>query len=76
MFFTKGGEFPSYAMLMKRPLLVLSILIILGTFLPDAKAQTNTVIPANEGAGHVGEYTTVEGVVATVFHFQERKHLS
>ena len=28
-------------MLMKRPILALSILIILGTFLPNAKAQTN-----------------------------------
>jgi hypothetical protein len=32
-----------------------------------AKAQTATVIPANLAASHVGEYATVEGVVAKVF---------
>jgi hypothetical protein len=51
-------------MLMKRPLLALSILIILGTFLRHAKAQTDTVIPANLAAGDVGEYATVEGSIS------------
>ncbi len=32
-----------------------------------AAAQTTTVIPANEAAAHIGEYATVEGVVAKVF---------
>jgi len=31
------------------------------------KAQTTNVIPANEAAAHVGEYATVEGVVAKLF---------
>jgi hypothetical protein len=31
------------------------------------EAQTATVIPANEAAAHIGEYATVEGVVAKVF---------
>ena len=31
------------------------------------EAQTATTIPANHAAGHVGEYATVEGVVAKVF---------
>jgi hypothetical protein len=30
-------------------------------------SQTTTVIPANEAPAHVGQYTTVEGVVAKVF---------
>jgi hypothetical protein len=30
-------------------------------------AQTTTIIPANEAAAHVGEYATVEGVIAKVF---------
>ena len=30
-------------------------------------AQTTTVIPANLAAGHIGQYATVEGVVAKVF---------
>lgn len=33
----------------------------------SAVAQTATVIPANEAAAHIGEYATVEGVVAKVF---------
>jgi hypothetical protein len=41
-------------------------LIIYGAFC-IAHAQTATVIPANEAAAHVGEYATVEGVVAKVF---------
>jgi hypothetical protein len=36
-------------------------------FLASAHAQTATVIPANEAAAHIGEYATVEGVVAKVF---------
>jgi len=32
-----------------------------------ASAQTTTVIPANEAAAHIGQYATVEGVVAKVF---------
>jgi DNA/RNA endonuclease YhcR with UshA esterase domain len=35
--------------------------------LDAAQAQTVTVIPANEAAAHIGEYATVEGVVAKVF---------
>jgi hypothetical protein len=30
-------------------------------------AQTMTAIPANLAAGHIGQYATVEGVVAKVF---------
>jgi len=30
-------------------------------------AQTATVIPANEAAAHIGQYTTVEGFVAKLF---------
>jgi DNA/RNA endonuclease YhcR with UshA esterase domain len=30
-------------------------------------AQTSTIIPASKAAAHVGEYATVEGVVAKVF---------
>ena len=45
----------------------LALLVILQTILTVAHAQTATVIPANEAAAHVGEYTTVEGVVAKVF---------
>jgi hypothetical protein len=33
----------------------------------SALAQTAAVIPANEAAAHIGEYATVEGVVAKVF---------
>ena len=32
-----------------------------------AVAQTATIIPTNEAAAHIGEYATVEGVVAKVF---------
>ena len=42
-------------------------LIISQTVLAIARAQTTTIIPANEAAAHVGEYATVEGVVAKVF---------
>ena len=30
-------------------------------------AETTVVIPANEAAAHIGEYATVEGLVAKVF---------
>jgi DNA/RNA endonuclease YhcR with UshA esterase domain len=45
----------------------LASLIISQTILAIAHAQTATVIPANEAAAHIGEYATVEGVVAKVF---------
>ena len=46
----------------------LALFIILHTvFLASSDAQTATVIPANEAAAHVGEYATVEGVLAKVF---------
>jgi DNA/RNA endonuclease YhcR with UshA esterase domain len=35
--------------------------------LSSAHAQTAIIIPANEAAGHVGQYATVEGVVARIF---------
>jgi len=43
------------------------LLVISQAILAAAHAQTTTVIPANEAAAHVGEYATVEGVVAKVF---------
>ena len=53
---------------MKIPLRLLLMATVLtsccSTFV---EAQTATVIPANLAAGHVGEYATVEGVVAKVF---------
>jgi hypothetical protein len=42
-------------------------LIVCGTLPANVHAQTTTVIPANEAAAHVGEYATVEGVVAKLF---------
>jgi hypothetical protein len=45
----------------------LAFLIISQTILAIAPAQTTTNIPANEAAAHVGEYATVEGVLAKVF---------
>jgi DNA/RNA endonuclease YhcR with UshA esterase domain len=36
-------------------------------FLTAISAQISTIIPANAAAAHVGEYATVEGVVAKVF---------
>jgi hypothetical protein len=36
-------------------------------FLASARAQTATVIPANEAAGRINQYATVEAVVAKVF---------
>jgi hypothetical protein len=45
----------------------LIVYLITCTFLPNVRAQTTTIIPANEAAAHVGEYATVEGVVAKLF---------
>jgi hypothetical protein len=45
----------------------LAVLVFLQTFLAIAHAQTATVNPANEGAAYIGQYATVEGVVAKVF---------
>jgi|SRR5690348_7500910 hypothetical protein len=42
-------------------------LIVCGTLPANVHAQTTTVIPANEAAAHVGEYATVEGIVAKLF---------
>jgi DNA/RNA endonuclease YhcR with UshA esterase domain len=50
---------------LSRYLILLAICSALATEV--AQAQTTTVIPANEAAAHVGEYATVEGVVAKVF---------
>jgi len=50
---------------MKKPVLI----SLFCAFLVISHAQTATVIitiPANEAAAHVGEYATVEGVVAKV----------
>src|SRR4029077_14476176 len=43
------------------------VVICYNAFLVGAQSQTATVIPANEAAAHIGEYVTVEGVVAKVF---------
>jgi hypothetical protein len=46
----------------------LALLVICSALATEiVPAQTTTVIPANEAAAHVGEYATVEGVVAKVF---------
>jgi hypothetical protein len=46
----------------------LAVFIILPpVFLASSQAQTVTVIPANEAAAHINEWTTVEGVVAKMF---------
>jgi hypothetical protein len=37
------------------------------TFLAGVRAQSATIIQANEAAAHIGQYATVEGVVAKVF---------
>src|SRR5258708_22988838 len=47
--------------------MVLLAALICGWDPITARAQTATVIPANLAAGHIGQYTTVEGVVAKVF---------
>jgi DNA/RNA endonuclease YhcR with UshA esterase domain len=41
--------------------------LVICSALSVAQAQTATVIPANEAAAHVGQYATLEGVVAKVF---------
>jgi len=43
------------------------LLVSQAFFLAGVQAQTTTIISANEAAAHVGEYATVEGVVAKVF---------
>jgi DNA/RNA endonuclease YhcR with UshA esterase domain len=46
----------------------IAFLIISYAILFDvARAQTATIIPADLAASHIGEYATVEGVVAKVF---------
>jgi hypothetical protein len=47
----------------------IAILVICGALLSQTviRAQTAAVIPANAATAHVGEYVTVEGVVAKVF---------
>jgi DNA/RNA endonuclease YhcR with UshA esterase domain len=52
---------------MTRLSLCIIYLIVCGTLLANVRAQTTTVIPANEAAAHVCEYATVEGVVAKLF---------
>lgn len=42
-------------------------IICAGLLISSAVVQTATIIQANEAAAHVGEYATVEGVVAKVF---------
>ena len=42
-------------------------LIVCGTLITNVRAQTTTVIPANEAATHVNQYATAESVVAKVF---------
>ncbi len=42
-------------------------LTVCGTLLANVHAQTTTVISANEAAAHIGQYATVEGVVAKLF---------
>src|SRR5258708_2462298 len=43
-----------------------ALLIVCSALLSSVHAHTASVIPANEAAAHVGEYATVEGVVAKV----------
>src|SRR5467141_3874027 len=47
--------------------LLLMATVLTGCCSTFVEAQTATVIPANLAASHVGEYATVEGVVAKVF---------
>jgi hypothetical protein len=54
---------------MSRLLRYLALLVICSALAAEvAPAQTATIIPANEAAAHVGEYATVEGVVAKVLN--------
>lgn len=46
---------------------VLPLWLVSTLLYSTSDAQTTTAIPANEAAAHVGEYATVEGVVAKVF---------
>jgi hypothetical protein len=43
------------------------VVVCYTAFLVCAQSQTATVIQANLAASHIGEYATVEGVVAKVF---------
>ena len=45
----------------------LAFLFFCSALLLSSRAQTATVVPANEAAAHVNEWATVEGVVAKVF---------
>jgi DNA/RNA endonuclease YhcR with UshA esterase domain len=47
----------------------IAILFICGALLSQEviRAQTANIVPANLAASHVGEYATVEGVVAKMF---------
>jgi DNA/RNA endonuclease YhcR with UshA esterase domain len=47
--------------------LLLLATVLTGCCSTFVEAQTATVIPANLAASHIGEYATVEGVVAKVF---------
>jgi hypothetical protein len=42
------------------------VIISHSLFLPRAHAPTAIVIPTNEAAAHIGEYATVQGVVARI----------
>jgi DNA/RNA endonuclease YhcR with UshA esterase domain len=42
-------------------------LLFCGSLVHFTIGQTTTIIPANQAAAHIGEYATVEGVVAKVF---------
>jgi hypothetical protein len=46
---------------------IASLSIFCAAFLTSTEAQTTTVVPANLAASHVGEYVTVQGVVAKLF---------
>jgi phage-related minor tail protein len=54
----------------------IAYLIVCSTLLANVRAQTTTVIPANEAAAHVGQYATVEGVVAKLFTSKAWEHIS
>jgi DNA/RNA endonuclease YhcR with UshA esterase domain len=43
------------------------VVLVIVSLLTGAQAQTATIVPANEAETHVGQYATVEGVVAKVF---------
>jgi DNA/RNA endonuclease YhcR with UshA esterase domain len=52
---------------MSRFLRCVAFLIVSQATVAIAQAQTTTLIPANLAASHIGEYVTVERVVAKVF---------